>query len=297
MNPQEEKEKAIWRQQKHLEFKKELKSNEKFMKFLEKTYPFARQGFIDEYARDKVRWLEWGKFHIEWLEREDLQWLNDATDRLEEIQQKKLFDIQCLWRAEKTELPEIKTTFDFKYWEDNILNCPFISPITESEVDMYIQYLQSENFENTQGFLDRWQDYEEIKQAYNDGNANRNFPDWYDFYNGRTGLPVYLLLPDIRGEKEEFYLSLWREENEKKAKEKQKVKEQTPAPPDPDADRRPHLDYHKKGWLTWFVNTFEDKETQEHFKRYGGERPYGDYDDSLEDDLRTLELADRIIPI
>lgn len=296
MNPLEEKERALWRQQKHLEFKDELRKNEKFMQFLERTDPRWRESFIDEYAFQKVNWIEWGAKHIEWLEREDLQWVEDATGRLKEIQQKKLFDIQCLWRAEKITLPQIKLTDDFSYWEKNILNCPFIEPVTESEVDMYIQYLQSENFEKSQGWLDRWQDYEEIKEAYNSENADRNFPDWYDFHNGRTGLSAYLLLPDIRGKKEEFYMDLWRNELHEKVEKQKQQPAPTPAP-DSNLDQRPFLDYHKKGWMTWFINTFEDKQTQETFKRFGGENPYRDYDEYLQDDLRMLEHADRIVPI
>ena len=297
MNPNEEKERALWRQQKHLEIKKELRSNEKFMQFLEKAYPFSREGFIDEYAGEKVDWIEWGPTHIRWNEKEDLQWLNDATAPLKEIQQKKLFDIQCLWRAEKMNLPQIKTTFDFKYWEDNILNCPFVQPVTQTEVDLYIQYLQSENFENQQGWFDRWQDYEQIKEAYNSTNANRNFPDWYDFHNGRTGLSVYLILPDIRGSKEEFYLNLFRQETFKKAEQQKKKEQEQPILAGAKTDQRPWLNYHQKGWLTWFVTTYEDKQTQEFFKRYGGENPFNDQDEFIENDLRLLEHADRTIPI
>ena len=73
MNPQEEKEKAIWKQQKLIEFKQELKNNAIFLSYLEKTPPHARERFIDEYASDKVNWLDWGPQHVAWNDAEDLQ--------------------------------------------------------------------------------------------------------------------------------------------------------------------------------------------------------------------------------
>lgn len=294
MNPEEEKEKAIWRQQKHLEFKQELRQNEKFMKFLQRGYPSYRENFIDDYASEKVRWVEWGPKHIEWMEQEDLQWLNDANRRLKEIQQKKLFDQQCLWRAEKTELPQIRVTRDFGYWEDNIMNCPFIEPVTKEEVELYSQYLQSENIQLEVGFLERWQDYVEIKQAYNSDNASRNFPDWYDFHNSRTGLSAYLILPDVRGEKERFYLSLFRKEKEV---ERKKAQQTSPTSARERIETLPSLDRYRKNYLTWFVKTFEDKKTQQHFERCGGENAYDHFDEFLDRDLELLGRADSIVPI
>src|ERR1051325_4459109 len=120
MSTQEDKEKAEWRFKKHLEIKAELQQNEKLKAFLEGAYPDSRAEFIDAYAAEKVNWLDWGPKFKEWLEKEDLQWVEDATDRLKEIQQKKLFDAQCLWRAEKLEIPEIKVTYDFYTWEGDI---------------------------------------------------------------------------------------------------------------------------------------------------------------------------------
>src|ERR1041384_1540012 len=151
MNPEQEKEKAEWRKQKFLEFKEELLRNEKLKKFLANVYPTSRESFISDYAQQKVTWLEWGPNHLKWLERDDLQWVNDATSRLKEIQQKKLFDIQCQWRAEKIKIPGVRITCDFYYWEENIFNCPFISPVSSQDFDLYMQYLQSSNFEKEQG--------------------------------------------------------------------------------------------------------------------------------------------------
>jgi hypothetical protein len=298
MDPQEEKDKIIWRETTRAAIISELKNNKTFLEFLEKGSPHSREGFFEEYARKKVIWLEYGPKYVEWNQRDDLKWIENATGRLKEIQQKKLFDAQCLWRAEQLQLKEVTLTIDFDYWEDNIFNCPFIEPVSQDDVEMYIQYLQSSNFEDQQGWFDRWQDYDEIKEAYNSENANRNFPDWYDFHNGRTGLSVYLLLPDVRGPKEEFYMSLWRSEYWHTVKTEKEIMEQVAEViPVETTKQNPWLDYHKKGWMTWFVNTFEDKETQEVFRRFGGEINISEFDDSLDSDLELLACADKKIPI
>jgi len=302
MKPEEENKKALWRQEKHREFKEELQKNETLKTFLENVYPTSRESFISEYAHAKVRWIEYGPQHVEWNLRDDLQWLNDSTKRIGEIQQKKLFDLQCQWRAEKVEIKEIRITYDFYYWEKHILDCPFLSPVTREEVNLYTQYLRSSNFEKELGWLQRWQDYNEIKDAYN--SEEDNLPEWYEFHNGRTGASSFLLLPDVRGDKEEFYLSLWREEAhgkaEKAKKEAAELKELTEAAGIslPLNESLPSLDYYKHGWLTWFVSTFEDKETQKVFEQYGGERNYhSDYDEFVEQDLRMLRDAEEQVPI
>jgi hypothetical protein len=304
MNPEEEQKKALWREEKFREFREELLQNESLKKFLENIYPHSRDSFISEYAQAKVRWIEWGPKHLEWNQHDDLQWLNDAMDCLGEIQQKKLFDMQCQWRAEKIEIPKIRITYDFYYWEKYIFDCPFLSPVTREELDTYIQYLQSSNFEPAQGWMDRWQDYDEIKEAYNSENANRNFPEWYDFHNGRTGASAFMLFPDIRGQKEEFYLSLWRKEkhgeHEKAKKEAEEIKSVTEAAGIslPQEKSLPSLDFHKRGWLTWFVTTFEDKETRKVFEQYGGETIYNsNYDEFVEKDLETLRTSEKPVPV
>ena len=246
----DEKEKAEWRKKAYETFQQELLNNEEFLKYTDgfQGGKDKVEDFVRRYAQLKTQWLEWGPRYTEWQENEDLNWVNDAFERLKEIQQKKLFDLQCHWRAEQIEIAEIECAEEFLFWEHHVLNCPFLEPVEMEEVELYQQYLSSNNFEFEQGWLDRWQDYNQIKLAEKTGNANRNFPDWYDFHNGRTGKGIYLTLPDIRGEKEEFYLSIWREDFHKEADKKKLEREQ-----DPTFDKRPSLSYHKNGFIKWFV--------------------------------------------
>ena len=105
-----------------------------------------------------ARWLV-DKEKVEWcLDYKSSEDLVAAQTCLGNIQQKKLFDKQCQWRAETFTHPAIETTSDFNYWEKNILNCPFIDPITEEDVALYIEFLQEYLGEDLT-FLGRWQDY------------------------------------------------------------------------------------------------------------------------------------------
>lgn len=133
-----------------------------------------------------------------------------AEERFWDIQQKKLFDLQCQWRAEKISLPEIESSWDFIYWSENIEHCVFLSPVTRDELDLYIQFLNT-----CMGELadDDWQDYEEFKSNNEDSENGANLPEWYEFHNLRTGNASLLNLPDIRGDKEEFYRKIWAENN------------------------------------------------------------------------------------
>jgi hypothetical protein len=302
MNPNDEKDKALHRKEMFLKYKEELEANTTLQQLLERSYPNNRSKFVEDFAREKVSWMEYGDFHKKWVERENLQWVEAAHECLDQILQKKLFDVQCLWRAEQWEHPAVQVSSDFTRWEFNIRNCPFIEPITENDIDIYLQYLQSNNFEREIGFMEGWQDYLGIVDTYKNEDANSNVPEWYDFHNGRTGLGIYMTLPDVRGQKEEFYLSLWREkfhkqraENQRKATEAQQAG--TPIKAQEGVDTRPHLSYHQDDWMNWFVTTFEDKETIAKYQSTVKRSEDSDYDEWLENDLATLLRADRPVPI
>jgi hypothetical protein len=298
MRPEEEKDKAQWRKETFDQIKAELEANPVFQKMLERAYPNNRQSFVEEYAGRKVHWMEYAEHHRKWLEREDLQWVEKANDCLDQILQKKLFDAQCLWRAEQLEIKEVDVTMDFIYWQQNIRACPFIAPIEQADLDIYMQYLQSSNFEMELGFLQQWQDHEGITEAYRSDEGH--VPEWYEFHNSRTGLGIYMTLPDIRREKEEFYLGLWRQKHKQdvaqRVEAEAKAKAENPDAPTP-PDKLPMLNFHVDGWMKWFVETFEDKDTIAAFRSNAKSMRDSDEDEQLEDDLRLLARADRPVPM
>lgn len=151
-----------------------------------------------------------------------------AAHDLWEIQQKKLFDLQCRWRAEQLTLPGVRHTEEFRQWEKYIEYCPWLPPITADEVALYQDYLRSDAYEPSRNWS--WQAYdtfqrtaegeEEAPDDDHDGDegddgyeaaetrARRTLPAWYRYHDAATGAGSLLALPDVRGEKEAYYIAL-----------------------------------------------------------------------------------------
>ncbi|MBF9222354.1 hypothetical protein [Hymenobacter ruricola] len=148
-----------------------------------------------------------------------------AAHALWEIQQKKLFDLQCRWRAEQITLPGVRHTQEFRQWENYIEYCPWLPPVTADEVALYEAYLRSDDYEPERNWA--WQNYEAFRRTAEGGeddaeatdNADEGYqaaerraysvpPAWYGFHDAATGGGSPLALPDVRGEKEAYYIGL-----------------------------------------------------------------------------------------
>jgi hypothetical protein len=259
-----------------------------FKQFNEASIP----SFMESYVTYKSIWVNHGKTYEENMEHNSIQWVDAATKHLEIIQQKKLFNAQCLWRAGKLEIPEIKVCYDFRIWEQNVLNCPFIEPISQDDIELYQTYLLQGDPDDEIGWngSQEWQEYDDIIAAYNDNdNAETNIPSWYEFYDGRRGTSVYMTLPNIKGEKEQFYRTL--KFNKEKAKKALETTEK-PIPFNPN-----FLTFYNDETTDWFVSTFENKQIQQWYKAYKWQTRNTDAEDNLEYYLEILQEADEQIPI
>ncbi|HEX2983457.1 MAG TPA: hypothetical protein VHO28_07930, partial [Ignavibacteriales bacterium] len=98
----------------------DLKTNSIYKDFFGKYNKTSVESFINNYAFQKANLLKYGESYLLNEEKLFLTQKNKAELRLWEIQQKKLFNLQCQWRAGMISLPEIETSYDFKYWEKNI---------------------------------------------------------------------------------------------------------------------------------------------------------------------------------
>ena len=274
------------------EIKAEMEANTAMQKYFKQFEEYSVNNFITSYTMYKRLWLHYGKQYVENKEYHSIKWVSKAVEHLIIIQQKKLFDMQCLWHAEKITIPQVKICYDFLLWEKDVLNCPFLDPVSEDDIDLYAQYLQSENsFDGDEDYMwstDEWQDYDEIKEAYETNNENRNFPEWYDFHNGRRGAGVYMTLPNIRGEKEEHYRSIAREANRKENEKNN--------PPQPYVAPN-NLWYHDIETREWFIKTFETKEVQEYYAAYQWNERNSGLEEDLEYYLNILYEADEPVPM
>ncbi|MCL5031111.1 MAG: hypothetical protein M1480_19065 [Bacteroidetes bacterium] len=210
----------------------ELNTDSKYKIFFDKYKPSGVDGFKQRFAHRKTLYTLHGEYD---LQREDeiaSMYYDIASEKIWEIQQRKLFDLQCKWRAEQIVIPEIDISHTFEKWGEHIKNCPFLTSITQEEFDMYMAFIQISPYDDIFERVEDWQDYE----GYKEWNFTwdrydcvaPDIPEWYQFYESRTGMGTLYLLPDIRGEKEEFYISLkrkkWKQEFEEKNKEKPEFK-------------------------------------------------------------------------
>ena len=100
-----------------MEIEYDLRNETKYKEFFSGYHPDDVEEFIKAYSGRKITWINWGKFYYEHNEDHQLRFYNQAQQCLWQIQQKKLFNLQCQWRAEKIKIPGIVTTIDFRYWE------------------------------------------------------------------------------------------------------------------------------------------------------------------------------------
>jgi hypothetical protein len=269
----------------------ELKKNKAVQNFFSGYNSHSIDAFLDHYTREKFYWHLNPERNEADMEAEELRWINKAFDHLEMILQKKLFDAQCLWRAEKVSFKEVEICEDFIVWEHNIYNCPFIAPVNDEDLALYNEFLLQPGTEAAIEFEEEWQDYTEIKEAYHSSEtACRNFPEWYDFHINRTGSGALLILPDIRGEKENFYCALNFAKKEEDQRKKEKKSEKT-------RDNRPFLHYSDEDFIKWFVNSFEDKKNLAFYKHYSWVHRNMDATEEVQYIIDELMKAGEPVPI
>lgn len=189
------------------EFENDLKTNPLYKEYFEKHNPDYNRDFIIAYSKHKLNLVEQYKW---WIDPEDsfrdIIFREERESLLEMVLQKKLFNMQLLWRAEQITIPEIKIANDFETWEYRIFQCPFLEPITEQEIAILKEYILDENFiAGDHRYMSQWQHYGTLMDENEDG-VKENMPAWYEFYDEKMNTGNLMLLPEIRGEKEGQYI-------------------------------------------------------------------------------------------
>lgn len=266
-----------------IKWKKEIVENESIQKYFEEFSPSSVDGFIDSYLSTKYLAYKYKSFYGAQLEKIRTRWIDEASEHLEAILQKKLFDVQCLWRAEQITLKEVEIAFDFNVWKDNIFNCPFIE-ITSEDISIYQDFLNSGQAEIDCCDFYEWQEYDDFKS--DDEDFTVSMPDWYDFHNLRTGNGCLLLLPNIRGEKEKFYINLFHDNKQKNEGEQNHH-----------YNPKPYLSSHDDDTLKFFVTTFEDAEHRKNILNYKEYNNRTSDENNIDEIIMYMSEIDDIIPI
>ncbi len=267
----------------------ELKNNPSIQNYFSKYNEQSVESFIRNYARKKAIYITKGPVYINIKEQEDLKYKLMAEEALWSIQQKKLFNLQCQWRAEQIKLKGIDHTMQFLMLSSNIQHCPYITPVSRAELDLYIKYLKSGCVGDFLWF-DSWQDYEGFKADYLQQNSDdpdrdmltTRIPAWYSFYDYHIGTDILMNLPDLRGEKEQKYRSLARKRQAEEIK-KQNLHRSI--------DNRPYINAFDCTAIENFIKEFEDKKLLKLCRAVEGFNQRFDNDMEVEEALETLRCA------
>ena len=314
-----------WTEEQHAEH---LKTHPPYLEYYTKFSSTSIEYFIESYASQKLNMFEKRDDYEEAYETHQTQFLTDAERFIDAILQKKLFNLQCQWRAGLINLPLVETSEDFFHWAKEIRQCPFIPPITPDELELCMNYLKEElDFSDVEIYQQsEWQDYAKMKNQMlvdeyeenkeeddNDEEEDDDlktelfkpyqcqiYPDIYRFFDTFQNTANLLRLPDIRGEKEKIYkeegyrIEKQKEEDELKAKGEWKE----PEPGEPYVHRPllyPHSD------LPDFVEAVEDDATKEVFKAYSFVQRIGTYskecDEEIDECIEFLRSFEEEIPI
>ncbi|MFM7015231.1 MAG: hypothetical protein ACKOX3_02780 [Bacteroidota bacterium] len=266
----------------------ELRTQAVYQEFFKQFNPHSVDSFIKNYARRKALYLTRGQDYLNLQEQKDLKYKMLAEEALWAIQQKKLFNLQCQWRAEQVKLKGVEHTTQFLTFGTNIQHCPFISPVSRAELELFVKFLKSGQANQVFGY-ENWQDYDAFKAESDecyfpgiDGPLESRMPAWYRFFDEHMGTGYFLTLPDYRGEKELKYRSAARKQQLQTIKncESKKLK-----------DNRPFLSIFDTTVVESFVKKFEDKRTLKYCKAVEEFQTQMDDNIELDDALETLRLA------
>ena len=247
-----------------IKWRKEFEDNPEVVAYFDTFRGNAMEDFLSYYINQKYLFHTYGDMYKKIAEDKRNQWIDEAYVQLEAILQKQLFDKQCLWRAEQISLEGVEIVFDFNIWSQDVFNCPFLDPISLSDIALYQSFLADEGLSRYDlNNYHSWQNYYEFKKAYtsSDDTNYEHLPEWYEFHNSRTGNGTLLLMNDARGKKEEFYMTLYREAQEKD-------KDTTDTQPLVEEESRPFIRTYCNEQIAIFIDKFESKTYKNKYKYY-----------------------------
>jgi uncharacterized Fe-S cluster protein YjdI len=274
----------------------ELRSNPEMLDYFSHFNEQSVEGFVRNYARKKSVYLTKGPEFMNSTEQEELKYKVLAEEGLWAIQQKKLFNLQCQWRAGQIKLKGVEHSGQFHLLSANIQHCPYITPVSRSEMDLYISYLNSGNVGELFLF-DTWQDYDSFKTDHLQhlDSTGEDFdmlatriPTWYSFYDFHLGTDVLMELRDYKGEKENIYKNIAR---------KRQAEELRKGNLTINLDKRPYINPFDTAVIEDFIKQFEDKKLLKYCRAVESFNYLFDDYMEVEEAIATLRNAGEEIPL
>lgn len=275
------------------EILEDLRHNPKYKPFFDAYNPRSIEFWQKSYARIKTIWTRYASTYSDLLLEQSCKYVDMASMKLWDIQKKKLFNLQCLWRAEEIQLP-VEICYDFEYWHEHIETCHFLPPITEDEVDLYIRFLQydSDSSDEYQHLGQNYNDYkEQVVGNVEEEDSNYPYPIWYSFYDEHMQTRDLLYLPDIRGKKEEKYMDLARAERA--------VARTATVQKAESSEARPNLHtWNRASELQNFVKKYEDPQNFRAYQAYWEVEDAGqEFSGDIQDILDKIMEENAVFPV
>jgi hypothetical protein len=263
------------------QFIEEIENSEKAKLFLSAYNDQSAQSFINDYAKQKIQLIEYYRnYYYKYHEREEFEFefRDQAENMLNAIQQKKLFNLQLKWRAGSLNIPGIDICYDFEYWGKYVMDCPFIPMVEYNEVELMKSFLlQLDWHEDIERYsFDDWQEYDVLARK-DDHDDYQNLPEWYKYFDAMRGTGILLLLPDVKGKKEDYYFEICQKKNEKENTE-----------PSGASNYKPFLSIYGEDFYL-FADLFE---TDKYIRRLV---KYKKYAEDFEEEMIEVEYVERMI--
>ncbi|MGE0638025.1 MAG: hypothetical protein AB7P01_16395 [Bacteroidia bacterium] len=276
-----------WREEFYKLIVHEMQTEERFVNYFKGFSSRSVEQFINSYAFSKVHWYLAG--HRKKPTKEN-RILNNVLWCIDAIQQKKLFDLQCRWRANELKIPGIDIAMAFTSLEDNISEVNNLFAIGYADIELFKRYLADKPLHLHYNTSLPWQYHKAIKAWYLEpepSRGNQYAESWYDYHNRYTGNNKLMHLPDERGAKEEFYIALAEAEETKNK------------PPVQQPPSLPAVNLNDKKLIEFIASTFDSKESYKRFKeKEEFNKPFQRKKNLIiEEDINLLSEAKRKIPI
>jgi len=261
-----------------------LRTDANYAAFFSTYQQESVETFIPAYAKKKAELMTDGKECSMYDAYRLLYDEENAHGHLWEIQQRKLFELQCRWRAGLIDLPEVRQTYDFEYWGALIERCPFLPPITQDEYERYMQYLHSDAYEQHLVWHNPWQRYDVLVVNSEEG-VEILYPAWYEYCDSLMGA-AWKQLPDIRGEEERPFRYAAR-----------RARADTGTPAQNNKDDRPWISANDPKTIETFIRAFESAELIRYYQAVQRAQQRKEADEDIDHVIRHLQKFDEPLPI
>lgn len=250
--------KAMWTEEEEERCKERMASDPKIQAFFEQYHNRTAEHLIKTYISHRRSIIESEEDRL----KNDLFYAITGSKKAEgyfwQIQQKKLFEAQCLWRAGRLDIPQIKTTMDFTYWGDAIKFCKFIEPVQPDEVELLKRFLLEKGYElDVEIQSEYFQAYDFLKRL---SNGEEYMPAFYQFWDQEKGTGYLFNLPDVRSGIETTYRELGSAELDAKLREEMLRRA--------DPDKRPIVNFFDGDVAMTLIDLLGDKEFKKIFIKF-----------------------------